>query len=663
MANWKKVLLSGSDIHVTSISASNVPEGTTSDRVLVRDATTGAFKSVLQTSILGQTSATFTISGSTGQGVASFDAAAGDQLIFTGSNGIAPIVSDNGANTTVTLGLPEGTISSSAQVILTQSAGFTSFSSSFASTLNSNSESIAVLLISASDLDTELQELSATASVLTTNSASIASNIISNNSTITNLESSVASINDFSSSVVNNDDTGSFAISSSIIGTDLEIEVTANGAQGIQIGLPDNIKIDGTLEADNIVLQAENVTDTGTAIIAGSTVFGSTSANTHKFTGSVQITGSLDISNTDSNITIGSLSQNDSTGIFDIVVRNSADGKLYKAGSNVASAISGAFDGLSASFASQIDSIDTTTTTTNSTDVSNLQTVSASLVESASAGIRFQIDNDNGNSVGLGSTASFDAEGNGFTVSEAGNTITYTLDPTALGVAIGAFSESVQLQTVLDDFYVELSDNAISGSDQLVALGFKTGSNFNQLVDPPTGLLSGAAATATQGIITVNNQNLTLSELGTSGNPVFNDVTVSTLTITGDSTALQVEELTIEDQFMLINSGALPQGGQSANENDRDGGIIVDGGNGSGAVFMYDFGAKAWGFVGADGNNLVSHDATSGGGGVVSPDVYVGTVSSSADNPTLDPAYGVEATTAKGQMHINSNDSTIWIYV
>ena len=119
MANWKKVLLSGSDIHVTSISASNVPEGTTSDRVLVRDATTGAFKSVLQTSILGQTSATFTISGSTGQGVASFDAAAGDQLIFTGSNGIAPIVSDNGANTTVTLGLPEGTISSSAQVILT----------------------------------------------------------------------------------------------------------------------------------------------------------------------------------------------------------------------------------------------------------------------------------------------------------------------------------------------------------------------------------------------------------------------------------------------------------------------------------------------------------------------------------------------------------------
>ena len=35
MADWKKVLVSGSDIHVSSITASNVPGGSSGDEVIV----------------------------------------------------------------------------------------------------------------------------------------------------------------------------------------------------------------------------------------------------------------------------------------------------------------------------------------------------------------------------------------------------------------------------------------------------------------------------------------------------------------------------------------------------------------------------------------------------------------------------------------------------
>ena len=64
MANWKKVLVSGSQIEIAGITASAIPSsGGFADRVVVFD-TDGRFKSVLQSNIQGVTTAQFTVSGS-----------------------------------------------------------------------------------------------------------------------------------------------------------------------------------------------------------------------------------------------------------------------------------------------------------------------------------------------------------------------------------------------------------------------------------------------------------------------------------------------------------------------------------------------------------------------------------------------------------------------
>ena len=665
MAEWKKVLVSGSDIHISSITASQVPEGSSGDRVLVR-STDGGFKSVTQGSIQGTTVANFSISGSGTNDTSSFDGT-GDTLIFTGSLGTTANVTQDSSTTTVTINLPSGTISSSQQITLTDTIGFDSFSSSFAAAISGNLANIDIANTNVTNLTNTLTGLVASSSQLIDASASIASQLVTQGNDITDLQTSVSALELFTSSVVVASQTGSFIISSSVIGTDNEITVEASGDQGIQIGLPINVTIPGILEADALVIQGQNVTEQGSAIVSGSTIFGVTGGNnTHRFTGSLEITGSLNIDNSgNAVIDISELTTDDTAGVSDIIIRRTSNGRLHKAGSTVATAISGAFNNLSASFATAISNLSTTTTTANSTNITALQTTSQSLVDSASLGVHFAVDGS-GTGIGLGQTASFTAEGDGLTVSisetAAGNVnINYNINAADVGDAIGAFSSSTQLQNILDPIYVELSTVPISGAAQLEALGFITASDFNQLLNVPSGLISSAidgTSDTGQGTIIVNGNAVSAFGLGTSDSPTFNNLTVTNnLTVNGNTTSFQVDNLNIEDQFILINSGA-------GDFNEKDGGIIVDNGGGSGSLFMYDFSAKAWGIKGAsdDASNKVAYNAVSEDTAML-PDVYVGTVSSSNTIPTSAPAYGVADSTAKGQMHINTADSSIWIYV
>ena len=665
MADWKKVLVSGSDIHISSITASNVPDGTSTDEVIVL-GNNGEFKKVTQGSIQGTTQATFQITGSGTNDTASFDGT-GDTLLLTGSKGVSVDVTQDSSETTVKVNLPSGTISGSSQITLTSTSGFTSFSSSFASSISGTLADVTNALSSITDLETELDGLVASSSQLINASESIASDLVTQGNNITTLQSSITSLETFSSSVVDVSETGSFVVSASVIGTTDEIEVTANGDQGIQIGLPNDVTIPGILEAEAIVIQGENVTETGASIISGSTVFGTSgNSNTHRFTGSLQITGSVNINNTNTNVTISSLGTDDTVGINDIIARESTSGKLHTAGTAIASAISGAFNDLSASFAADIATLDDSTTTTNSNNITNLQTTSQSLVDSASLGIHFTTGSG-GTSIGFAKTASFVASGDGLTVdvdsTADGVKFTYNVNATTIGNAIGAFSSSTQLQNELDSIYVQLTDAPISGAEQLQTLGFITASDFNQLVDLPSGLISSAidgTDISGQGTIIVNNNNVNIQGLGTGDSPTFQNLTVTNnLTVKGATSAFNVDNLNVEDQFILINSGA------GTDANDKDGGIIVDNGGGSGSLFVYDFGRKVWGFRGATDNNKVNYNAVSNDGGdaATRPEVFVGTVSSSNATPSAAPAYGLTDSTAKGQMHINTSDSSIWIYV
>ncbi len=666
MANWKKVLVSGSDIVVGGITASNVPAGTSGgsapDLVLTLN-TDGAIRTVSQSTIQGTTVAKFNVSAQNGATV-EFDATQ-DTLLITGSNGVVTTVEEPIAGTTlVGVNLPVGTISASSQVTLADTDGFTAFSASLAGELSASQIENISNTTQVSTIQAVINDLAISASNLITVSSSIASQISTNTDNITDIQGSVSSLNTFTSSVVVNSQTASFLNSASVVGTTNQISVTANGAQGIQIGLPENVTIGGTLEAGQIVIQGQNQQENQIATVSGSTITGNALTNIHQFTGSVEITGSLNLDlGGGNNFSIDDLPVNNSANIGGLVHLNTA-GQLRRAGSNISTQISGAFTAFSASLAEDIANIVTSTTTDNSTQISNLQAVSASLVASQSAGIFFSASNG-GESIGLSGTASFLANGDGLSVSVsdtiATNTvaITYAIDPNEIASAANAFSSSAQLQETLDNIYVPLADAPISGTAQLQALGFITASDFNALQNVPVGLISGAAASATQGQFTLNEDTVvSVPGLTAGGSPTFKNVTITNnLIVNGPTAELQVDELNIEDQFILINSGA--NGGDV--DAERDGGIIVDQGDGTGALLMYDAGAQAWAFRGATDANKTAYNATSAEGGAVVPDVYVGTVNNSTGNPSAAPLYGT-GDFQKGQMHVNTQDNTIWIY-
>jgi hypothetical protein len=181
--------------------------------------------------------------------------------------------------------------SSFASRITTNSASFASFSgsyinesSSFASRITTNSASFATFSGS------YVNESSSFASRITTNSASFASfsgsyinesssfasRITTNSASISNLS---ASFREFSGSFMTGSFTGSFK---GLLEGTSSYASTASSA--------DNFTVRGTLTAQTIV--AQTITSS-TEFITGSTKFGSLQTNTHQFTGSVSVTGSL----------------------------------------------------------------------------------------------------------------------------------------------------------------------------------------------------------------------------------------------------------------------------------------------------------------------------------------------------------------------------------
>ena len=216
----------------------------------------------------------------------------------------------------------------------------------------------------------------------------------------------------------------SYAVSSSIIGTAGEIEVTANNgtAPGVQIGLPTNVEIDGNLQissslivsqsitADTLVLTGLSLIDNTAAVISGSNIFGNTLANNHQFTGSVFITGST--------LQISDLGSNNSIGILDLVGTDS-NGNLVNAGTAVQTQISNSFVLPSASIA---------------TDINALQ-----------VGFLLSASDSSTTIPGLNGTASFAASGNGLTVGEDAGTVTYTLNVGNILSGTGVVSGSAQI--------------------------------------------------------------------------------------------------------------------------------------------------------------------------------------------------------------------------
>ena len=190
MAEWKKVLVSGSNIEVAAITASIVATLNDSDDIVLVITSDGGVKQVTQATIQGTTVADFTLEDSAGT-TQTFDAT-GDTLLITGSGGTSTTVTDSGTTTTVTVNLPSGTISSSAQIDLTATDGYTSFSSSLSADITTNAANIATAQSDVNTINTLLTDLAATASIMANASAALASDVVTNTDNIADIEGSVS---------------------------------------------------------------------------------------------------------------------------------------------------------------------------------------------------------------------------------------------------------------------------------------------------------------------------------------------------------------------------------------------------------------------------------------------------------------------------------------
>ena len=101
MATWKKVIVSGSNAHLTSITASQVPTGT-SENVLVI-STTGEIRQISQGTLTGQSIRAFSTASAGGTQLLA-DSANGN-LTFASSSGQGLTISGNSGTDTITFGL------------------------------------------------------------------------------------------------------------------------------------------------------------------------------------------------------------------------------------------------------------------------------------------------------------------------------------------------------------------------------------------------------------------------------------------------------------------------------------------------------------------------------------------------------------------------------
>jgi hypothetical protein len=158
-----------------------------------------------------------------------------------------------------------------------------------------------------------------------------------------------------------------------------------------------------------------------------------------------------------------------------------------------------------------------------------------------------------------------------------------------------------------------------------------------------------------------DNANLTFTSniLTVNGSTFGQDVTIAgNLTVNGDTTIINTSNISIEDKFILLASGS---------GTTTDGGIIVQTTSGSsgistGSALFYNGtdvpanGSARWGL-----NNNVVHTSTT-----VTPTDYLVSVSASNANPLNTaagaPTYG-SASAGFGNVHINTSNNTIWMYI
>ena len=234
----------------------------------------------------------------------------------------------------------------------------------------------------------------------------------------------------------------------------------------------------------------------------------------------------------------------------------------------------------------------------------------------------------NGNTT-LGSEATDSVTVNAQTV-----TLANQLSATALSSTMLVITSSNRVATQTLGAGVATFLNTPSSANLAAAVTDKTGTGTLVFSASPTftGTIGAAAIT-------------------TTGNVVIG----GDLTVNGDTTILNTSTLSIEDKFIVLGRSSGSQAPAS------EGGIIVEGAAGSGSAFVFNSGSGG-------ANGLANRWGVALGVGTASMNVtpidFMVTVSSSGVSPTDSnaPTFG-SSSFGFGNMHINTNDGEIWIYV
>ena len=168
-----------------------------------------------------------------------------------------------------------------------------------------------------------------------------------------------------------------------------------------------------------------------------------------------------------------------------------------------------------------------------------------------------------------------------------------------------------------------------------------------------TALKVGSAASqeyvdfSTANEVNTKINNSEIHSVTATGVDITGAVTISgNLDVNGDLTTIDSTNLRVADRFIYASSGST----------SGDGGLIIGtGANGIGTALGYDDSVKRWGLTKEDDT---AHDATA-----IVPRQYVVSVSGSATAPSTNPHdFGTAAGDRIGMMHVNTNDGEIWIY-
>jgi len=204
------------------------------------------------------------------------------------------------------------------------------------------------------------------------------------------------------------------------------------------------------------------------------------------------------------------------------------------------------------------------------------------------------------------------------------------------------------------------SINGVNQSITVTDLGTTGNPTFASLTLTGDAAVNGGDITTTAGTATIFNANATTLNIGSaattigigagSGNTTVNNNLVVTgdLTINGTTTTVNTTNILVEDKFVLLASGSTA---------GTDGGIIVQSNvAGTGFAFGYDTADDRWVFQDALAGTATSFGTVT----AYATTTQYGT-SGTKPNDATGPAYG-GASTGYGNMWVSTDTGEIWIY-